>query len=170
MMALPPVRMPISSSMALRRSPKPGGLHGAGVQGAAQLVDHQGGERFAFHFLGDDQQGLAGAGDLLEHRQQVLHVADLLLVDQDVGILEHHFHALGVGDEIGGEITAVELHAVHGAQLGDHGLGLFDRDDAILADLLHGVGNDVADGRVAVGRDGADLGDHLAGRPAWRAS
>ena len=42
-------------------------LHGAGVQRAAQLVDHQGGQRFAFHFLGDDQQRLAGAGDLLEH-------------------------------------------------------------------------------------------------------
>ena len=64
-------------------------LHGAGVQRAAQLVDHQGGQRFAFHFLGDDQQRLAGARDLLEQRQQVLHVADLLLVDQDVGIFEH---------------------------------------------------------------------------------
>ena len=139
-----------------------GGLHGAGVQRAAQLVDHQGGERFAFHFLGDDQQGLAGARDLLEHRQQVLHVADLLLVDENVGFLEHHFHALGVGDEVGGEVAAVELHAVHGAQLGDHGLGFFHRDHAILADFLHGVGDDVADGRVAVGGNGADLGDHLA--------
>ena len=64
-------------------------LHGAGVQRAAQLVHHQSGQRFAFHFLGDDQQRLAGAGDLLEQRQQVLHVADLLLVDQDVGIFEH---------------------------------------------------------------------------------
>ena len=63
-------------------------LHGAGVQSAAQLVDHEGGQRFAFHFLGDDQERLAGAGDLLEHRQQVLHVADLLLVDQNVRILE----------------------------------------------------------------------------------
>ena len=64
-------------------------LHGAGVQRAAQLVDHEGGQRFAFHFFGDDQQRLAGAGDLLEQRQQVLHVADLLLVDQDVGIFEN---------------------------------------------------------------------------------
>ena len=69
-------------------------LHRAGVQRAAQLVDHQGGQRFAFHFLGDDQQRLAGARDLLEQRQQVLHVADLLLVDQDVGIFEHALHAL----------------------------------------------------------------------------
>src|SRR4029077_20570060 len=36
-------------------------------------------------------------------------------------------------------------------------------DDAILADFLHGLGNDLADGLVVVGRDGADLRDHVAG-------
>ncbi len=41
-------------------------------------------------------------------------------------------------------------------------LGLLDRDDAVLADLVHGFGDDLADGLVVVGRDGADLGDHLA--------
>ncbi len=132
-------------------------LHRAGVQRAAQLVDHQRGQRFAFDVLGDDQQRLAGARDLLEQRQQVLHVADLLLVDQDVRVLEHHFHPLGIGDEVGREVAAVELHALDHVQLGGHGLGLFDRDDAVLADLLHRLGDDVADGRVAVGRDGADL-------------
>ena len=100
-----------------------GSLDGAGVQRAAQLVHDQGSERFAFHFLGDDQQRLAGAGDLLEHRQQVLHVADLLLVDQDVGIFEHALHAVGIADEVGREIAAVELHAFDGLQLGAHGLG-----------------------------------------------
>ena len=64
-------------------------LHGAGIQRAAELVHDEGGERFAFHFFRDDEQRLAAASDLLEHRQQVLHVADLLLVDQDVRILEH---------------------------------------------------------------------------------
>jgi hypothetical protein len=42
--------------------------------------------------LGDDEQRLAGLGDLLEQRQEVLHVRDLLLVDEDVGVLEHRFH------------------------------------------------------------------------------
>ncbi len=32
---------------------------------------------------------------------------------------------------------------------------------ALVADLLHGVGKEFADFRVAVGRDGADLGDFL---------
>ena len=38
--------------------------------------------------------GLPLLGDLLEHRQQVLHAGDLLLVDEDVGVLEDDFHAL----------------------------------------------------------------------------
>ena len=41
-------------------------------------------------------------------------------------------------------------------------LGLFDRDDAVLADLLHRLGDDRADRLVVVGRDRADLRDHVA--------
>ncbi len=36
-----------------------GSLDGDHVEGAAQLVDDQGGEGFAVHVFGDDQQGLA---------------------------------------------------------------------------------------------------------------
>ena len=75
------------------------------------------------------------------------------------GILELGNHLLGVGDEVGREIAAVELHALDDLELGVEALGLFDRDDALVADLLHGFGNHVADGLLAVGRDGADLGD-----------
>ena len=44
-----------------------------------------------------------------------------------------------------------------------HGAGLFDGDDAILADLVHSGGDDGADLGVGVGGDGSDLGDHVAG-------
>jgi hypothetical protein len=83
-------------------------------------------------------------------------------VDQDVGVLKRGFHALGIGDEIRREVAAVELHAFHDFELGFERLGLFNRDDAILADLLHGLGDDLADGLIVVGGDGADLGDHVA--------
>src|SRR5271166_3017930 len=85
-------------------------LYGAGVQRATQLIHNEGGERFAFHFLSDDQERLAGTSDLLEHGQQVLHVADLLLVDQDVRIFQHAFHTVRIADEVGRQIAAVELH------------------------------------------------------------
>src|SRR6266566_2344253 len=78
-MALPPVRTAMSSSIA-------------------------------FDLFSDDQQRLADFGRLLEQRQQILHRADLLLVDQDVHILKHAFHALRVGHKVGREVAAVKLH------------------------------------------------------------
>ena len=87
-------------------------LDRGGLQRAAQLVDHEGRERFAFDVFRDDQQRTAEARHLLEHRQEILHRADLLLVDQDDRVFEHHFHALRIGHEVGGQVAAVELHAL----------------------------------------------------------
>ena len=55
-----------------RRSPGPSRRD---VQRAAQLVHHEGRERFAFDILRDDEQRLADLGDLLEDGQQVLHAS-----------------------------------------------------------------------------------------------
>ena len=85
-------------------------------------------------------------------------------MDEDVGIFELGDHLLGVGDEIGREVAAVELHAFDDLELGLHALGFLDRDHAVLADLVHRLGDHVADRFVAIGRDRSDLGDLLAGR------
>src|SRR5271157_837333 len=138
-------------------------LHGCNLQRATKLVDHQGGQRFAFDVLSDDDQRTPALGDLLEQRKQVLHRRDFLFVDEDQRVLQNHFHALRIGDEVRRQIAAVELHAFDDLELGLHRLGFFHRDHAVFADLLHGLGNDAADGLVVVGRDGANLGDHLAG-------
>jgi len=47
-------------------------------EGAAQLIDDQGGERFALNILRDDYQLLAGLQNLLEQRQDILDVGNLL--------------------------------------------------------------------------------------------
>ena len=44
-----------------------------------------------------------------------------------------------------------------------NGLALLDGDDTLLADLLHGAGEELTNVLVAVGGDGGDLGDLLAG-------
>ena len=85
-------------------------------------------------------------------------------MQENVGILELGDHLLGVGDEVGREIAAIELHALDDVELGLHALGLFDRDHALIADLLHGLGDHVADLAVVIGRDRADLRDLVAGR------
>ena len=122
-------------------------LHGRGLQRAAQLVDDERRQRFALDVLGDDEQRLAEARHLLEHREQVLHRADLLLVDQDDRILEHDFHALGIGHEVRRQIAAIELHAFDDIERGLERLAFFDRDDAVLADLVHRFRDDLADRR-----------------------
>src|SRR5665213_247682 len=136
-------------------------LHRDGVERAAQLVDDEGGKRLALHVLSDDQQRLAALDDLLEDGQQVCDRRDLAVGDEDVGILENCLHALSVGDHVRGDVALVELHPLDKLELGLQALALLDGDHAVLADLLHGIGDDLADGRVG-GRDGGNLGDLLA--------
>src|SRR5882762_1800970 len=138
-------------------------LDGRDLQRATKFVHDQSRKRFAFHVLCDDQERLAALGDLLQQRQQVLHRADFLFVDQDVRVLLHRLHALPVIDEVRRKIAAIELHAFDHVQLRFERLRLFDGDHAVFSYLLHSFGNDLTDGLVVVRRDRAHLGNHLAG-------
>ncbi len=84
---------------------------GYDIQGAAQLVDHEGGQCFTFDFFRQDDERLAHLGHLLEQRQQILHAADLLFVDQDERLFHGTFHPLGIRDEVRRNVAAIELHA-----------------------------------------------------------
>src|SRR5699024_8418713 len=135
-----------------------GGLDAHHVQGAAQTVDDQGGQGVALHVLGDDQQLLAGLNHLLQQGQQLLDVGNLLIGDEDEGVVQNGLHLLGVGDHIGGDVAPVELHALDDLAVGLGGLGLLHGDDAVVGDLLHGLGDQLADDLVAGGH-GAHAGD-----------
>src|SRR5262249_41722825 len=143
--------------------PAAGCLDGRDLEAAAQLVDDERGERLALDVLGHDHQRLAGLHDGFQYRKHGLQARELLLVQQDVGILELGDHLLGVGDEVGREIAAVELHALDDLDVGVERFGFLDRDHALVADLLHRLRDHLADIGVAVGRYGADLG-YLGGR------
>src|SRR5882757_5906225 len=136
-------------------------LDGGNLEAATQTVDDEGGESFAFDVFRNDDERLAGLHHGFQQRKQFVQVGELLLVDQDVGVIEFDAHLVGVGDEVGRDIAAVELHAFDDIEFGLEGLRFFNRDDALVADLLHGVGEELADFGVAVGGDGADLGDFL---------
>jgi hypothetical protein len=84
-----------------------------------------------------------------------------LSVDQDVGFSDG-FHRLGVGDEVGRDVAAVELHTLDVLGLELQALGLLDGDDAVLADLVHDLGDQLADLAVC-GGDGGDVGDVFLG-------
>ena len=139
------------------------GLDGAALEGALELVDDQGGQRLALDLFGDDEKRTAHLGHVLEQGQEFSQVGDLLLMEKNQRIVEDAFHAVGIGDEIRGQVAAVELHALDDVHGRFEPLGFLDRDDAVLAHLVHGIGDDLADVGIVVGRDGADLGDHFAG-------
>ena len=151
----------MSSSIALRRSPKPGALTAATLRPPRSLLTTSVASASPSMSSAMMSSGLAGLYDRLEDGQHGLEGGELLLVDEDVRVLELGDHLLGVGDEIGREVAAVELHAFDDVQLGLGGLGLFDRDDALIADLFHRVGDHLADRLVAIRGDGPDLRDLL---------
>src|SRR5262249_18976315 len=129
------------------------------LEAAAQLVDDQRGKRLTLDVLGHDEQRLAALHHRLEQGQELLQARQLLFVDEDVGVFHLRPHLVGIGDEVGGDVAAIELHALDHVELGLKRLRLFDRDHALIADLLHGLGEEVADLAVAVGGNRADLGD-----------
>ena len=138
------------------------------MERATEFVDHEGREGFAFDVFSDDEEGFAGFGNLLEDRQQVFEAADFLLVDEDVGTVEGNLEALGAGHEVGREVAFVELHTFDDVEGGFDRFGFFNRDRAVLADLVHRISDDLADGGVPVGGNSGDLSDlravfHLLG-------
>src|SRR4051812_6633830 len=138
-----------------------------GGEDATELVDDDRRKRLTLEVLGDDDERLAGLDDLLENRQQILDRTDLLVRDQDVRVVEHGLHAIGVRDHVRGQVALVELHALRELEVEAEGLPLLDVDDAILADLLDRVGDDVADLALAR-RDGGDTGDVFLARDLGR--
>ena len=135
----------MSSSMRLRRSPKPGALTATAVKVPRSLLTTIVASDSPSTSSATISSGRAGLDDLLEHGQEVLDRADLLVRDQDVRIVEHGLHALGVGDHVRRQVALVELHALGELELEAEGLALLDVHDAVLADLLDRVGDHVAD-------------------------
>src|SRR5579884_3761570 len=121
-----------------------GRLHRQGVEDAAHLVHHQRGERLTLYILGDDEQvAMAALDHALQYRQEVRYGTDLPVCDEDVGLVELGLHPLGVGDEVRGDVAAVELHPLDVLHLHAGALTLLDGHYAVLADLLEHLGQQV---------------------------
>ena len=161
-MQRPPVRTAMIFQHRLATIAEARGLDGCDLQRSAELVHDQGRERFAFHVFRDDEERTTGLSHFLEQREHVLQARDFLLVNEDVRVVEDGFHRFRVGHEVRREIAFVELHAFDDFEAGFDRFGFFDCDRTVLADLVHRIGNDFADRRVPVGRNGCDLSDFAA--------
>src|SRR4029079_18345117 len=120
-----------------------GSLDGGRLEDAADLVEHESRKRLALDVLGDDDELLAVLDHLVDDGQKVLDVRDLLVRDQDVRVLEDGLLALGVGDEVGVDEALGEPHALGELELGTERLRLLDGDDALLADLVDRLGDEL---------------------------
>ena len=115
---------------------------------------------------------------MLEDRKDFLQCGDLLVIDEEVGVLQLCLHLLGVGDEVGGDISTVKLHPFDHLYGSLDTLSLFDGDYTFLTHLAHSLGNKLADLLIPVSGDlgymldllevitdllchRADLGDNL---------
>jgi len=134
------------------------GLDCCRVERAADLVHDERRECFTLDVLGDDHHRATRLHDTLEHRQHRLDGRDLCRVEEDVWILEHGLLAVCVGHEVRRQVTLVELHTLGELELGAERVRLLDRHDAVLADLVDRICDDLADGCVSC-RDGRDAGD-----------
>ncbi|TLD33253.1 hypothetical protein PspLS_00817 [Pyricularia sp. CBS 133598] len=139
-----------------------GSLNGSDLELTAELVQNADSQSLALNVLSDNDERPAGLGRDLKSGDDVLDSRDLLLRQEDQGLLELDLLGLGVGDEVGRHEAAVEPHTLGNLKLVNKGLALLDGDDTLLADLLHSVGDHLADVNVAVGRDGGDLGNLLS--------
>ena len=137
---------------------KAGRLDGNTSEGAAHLIDQKGCKRFAFDIFSDNHQLLAGLQHLLQQRQNLLDVGNLLIRNQQVSVIDNCFHLIGICAHIRGNIAAVELHAFHHVAVCLSGLGLFNGNHAIRRNFLHRFSDQLAD-RLVAGRNRSHTSD-----------
>ena len=148
----------MSCSIALRRSPKPGALTATALNVPRILLTTRVDSASPSTSSAMISSGLPDCTTFSSSGSRSATARDLALVDQDVGVLEDGLHALGVGDEVRREVALVELHALGELELDAAVVGLLDGDDAVLADLVERLGDELADAWCPARRSG-DLGD-----------
>ena len=135
------------------------GFDGDHFQDATDGVHDQSCQGFAFDVFGNDQQRTASLGDLLQRGQQVTDVADFLVVQEHERVVQQSGLLLRIVDEVGRQVAAVKLHAFDDVEFVVQRFAVFHGDHAFFADFVHGLGDDVTNAGVAVGRNRTHLGD-----------
>ena len=96
--------------------------------------------------------------NLLKQGKKILNIGDLLVCDEDERVVDNSFHLVGVCYHVGGDVASVKLHALNNLSLCQSYLGLLNSDNAVGGNLLHSIGDNLADFLVS-GGDGGDSCD-----------
>jgi crossover junction endodeoxyribonuclease RuvC len=60
-------------------------------------------------------------------------------LDATDGLAAAYYHFLGIGDKIRRQVTAVKLHTFYNIQFGFQTFGIFNRNNAFIADFFHSL-------------------------------
>ena len=142
---------------------KAGSLDGGNLELATELIENADSESLTIDILSNDDEGSAELLGSLKSGDDVLDGGDFLFREKNQGLFELDLLGLGVGDEVGRDETTVKLHAFSNLKLILGGLALLDGNDTLLSDLLHGAGEELSNMGIAVGGDGSNLSNFLAG-------
>ena len=138
------------------------GLDGSNLEDAADVVDHERREGFAFDVFGRSPAADGPAFATPSSSGSISRMFEIFLSARRMQrLLELDRLVRLLVDEIRREVAAVELHALDDVEFVLQARAFFNRDHAFLADLLHRFGNGLADRLVGVRGDRADLRDRL---------
>ena len=77
------------------------GFDASNLESTSELVDDESCEGLALHILSDNEERLLGLHAGLEEGEHLLDRADLLVDQEDRGVLELNLGGLGVSHEVG---------------------------------------------------------------------
>ena len=89
-----------------------------------------------------------------------MNTGNLVLYQQHPAVFDHSFHALSVGNKVGRDVALVELHALGELEFHRCGARLFNRNHAVLANLVESI-SDKFTNLAILRRYGRNIGDFI---------
>ena len=116
---------------------------------SAELVEDKGGKRLSLDVLGYDKELLARLNNLFKQGKQILNIGNLLVGDKNERVVKYGLHLIRIGCHVGRDVTAVKLHTLNNVGICVGGFGFLNGYNAVGGNLIHRLGNKLADIFVA---------------------
>ena len=130
------------------------------IKGTTNLVKNQCWQSFTIHIICNDQERTVGFQNTFQQWQNLLNVRNFLVCNQDIRVVQISHHFFTICHHVLRQVATVKLHSFYDIQLCFHTLGLFDSDNAIVANFFHSF-RDVFTDFFATRRNGSNLSNRF---------